>query len=82
MNPMLFFILFIVGAPIAALIATVVLVFGVWAESATMDDSILLPMLIFIGSPLLFLMLLYVFWYLLWTNRHREIGRLLAEFPA
>ena len=78
MNPLLFFILFVAGVPIAALIATVVLVFGASAELLTMDDSILFPMLLFIGSPLLFLLILFVFGCILWANRHKKVGDLLS----
>ena len=78
MNPLLFFILFVVGVPIAALIATVVLVFGLMAELSGRDGRTLLPILIFIGSPFLFLLILFVLGYILWVNRHKEVGDLLS----
>ena len=78
MNPLLFFILFVAGVPIAALIATLILVFGLMVELSGVDGRVLLPLLVFIGSPFLFLLILYVFGYILWANRHKKVGDLLS----
>ena len=77
MNPLIFLILFVVGVPIAALILTLIFVFGLVAELSN-DGRTLLPILIFIGSPFLFLLILFVLGYILWVNRHKEVGDLLS----